>query len=58
MPPIPAPMPLTIPDINVLDQAEVRNNHQLLTSIVQESHPEVDVKQGALYNLLFYRLPF
>lgn len=54
MPPIPAPMPLTIPDINVLDQAEVRNNHQLLTSIVQESHPEVDVKQGALYNLLFY----
>jgi hypothetical protein len=51
---IPAPLPLTIPDVSTLDAAAVRNNHALLTSLIQEANPDVDVKQGTLYNLLFY----
>lgn len=54
MPPLPAPKPLTLPDVKSLDKAVVRNNHELLAQIVQDDRPDVDVKQGALYNLLFY----
>jgi hypothetical protein len=52
--PVPADQPLTIPDVFTLDAAAVRNNQLLLSQLVQEAYPNVDVKQGTLYNLLFF----
>jgi hypothetical protein len=52
--PVPTAEPLTIPALSALDMAAVRNNQLLLAQLVQEAHPDVDVKQGTLYNLLFF----